>query len=110
VCSRPGTVMVSARNSDEIGRRGGWSLPPRQRGNSRTDYQLGPDVCAPFRSSLSRRTRLLQMVYLRYMLCGVGELKGDAPAMPAGREAPAFDYSHLVRHVGMDRIMCDRGT
>jgi hypothetical protein len=39
--------------------------------------------------------RILEVVDLGNMLRGLGGLKGDAPAMPAGREASAFDYSHL---------------
>jgi hypothetical protein len=30
----------------------------------------------------------------------VGELEGDALAIPAGGKTPALDHRHLVRHVG----------
>jgi hypothetical protein len=41
------------------------------------------------------------MVDLADMLGCMGELEADALAMPAGWKAPALDYGHLVRHVGM---------
>ena len=41
------------------------------------------------------------------MLRRVGKLKADALAMPAGRKTPALDHRHLVRHVGMRRIVSD---
>ena len=51
--------------------------------------------------------RLLEVIDLPDVPGRVRELEGDAPAMPAGREAPALDHRHLVRHVGMRRIMSD---
>ena len=38
----------------------------------------------------------------------VGELEAHPLAMPAGRKAAALDDGHLMRHVGMDRIVRDR--
>ena len=54
-----------------------------------------------------RRMRLLEMVDLADMLGRMRELETDALAMPAGREAPAPDHRHLVRHAGMRRIVGD---
>src|SRR5262245_36228994 len=42
------------------------------------------------------------------MLRRMAELEADALAMPAGRKSPALDHRHLVRHVGVRRIMGDR--
>jgi hypothetical protein len=49
---------------------------------------------------LRRRVRLLKVIDLADMLRGMRELEVDALAMPAGRETPVLDDSHLVRHVG----------
>src|SRR5690242_12273852 len=41
------------------------------------------------------------------MLRRMPELEADALAMPAGRKAPALYHRHLVRHVGVRRIVGD---
>ena len=51
--------------------------------------------------------RLLEVIDFPDMPGRVRELEGDAPAMPAGRKPPALDHRHLVRHLGMRRIMSD---
>ena len=48
---------------------------------------------------------LLKVVDLTDMLGCMGELERDALAMPARRKPPALDYRHLVRHVGVRRIV-----
>ena len=45
----------------------------------------------PFTSLPSWRTLLLEMVYLGNVLRGMGELEADPPAMPASRNAVAFE-------------------
>jgi hypothetical protein len=50
---------------------------------------------------------LFEMIDLADMFRGMGELEPHALAMPAGRKAPALDHRHLVRHVGMQRIVRD---
>lgn len=56
---------------------------------------------------LRRRMRLLEMIDLADMLRRVAELETDALAMRASWKAPAFEYGHLVRHVGVRRIVGD---
>jgi hypothetical protein len=53
------------------------------------------------------RRFLAKVVYLADVLRCVHQLKADAFAMTAGREAPALDDRHLVRHVGVLRIVGD---
>lgn len=52
--------------------------------------------------------RLVEIIDLGNVLRRVNKLKTNAFAMMAGREAPAFDHGHLVRDVGMCRIVRDR--
>jgi hypothetical protein len=74
--------------------------PLRQSGRAReTRYHLRH--AGSGNRLLSRRMRLLEMVDLADMLGRMGGLEADALAMPAGWKAPALDYGHLVRHVGM---------
>jgi hypothetical protein len=40
---------------------------------------------------------LLEMIDLRDVVRRMGQLKGDALAVPAGWEAPALDHGDLVR-------------
>src|SRR4051812_13127483 len=47
------------------------------------------------------------MVDLADVLRGVNQLKADALAMAACREPPALDDRHLMRHVGVLRIVGD---
>src|ERR1700758_861225 len=54
-----------------------------------------------------RRMRLLEVIDFADMPRGMSQLESDALAMPAGREAPAFDHGDLMRHVGVRRIMGD---
>jgi hypothetical protein len=51
---------------------------------------------------------LLEMIDLGNVFCRMREFKTNALAMVAGREATAFDHGHLVRCIGMGRIMRDR--
>jgi hypothetical protein len=57
-------------------------------------------VAAPARARLR--------VDLADMLRRMRELEADAVAMPGSRKAPALDDRHVVRHVGVRRIVGNR--
>ena len=59
-------------------------------------------------SLLGRRMRLFKMIDLGEMLRGMAELETYPLVMPTVRKPSAFDHGHVVRHVGMYRILGDR--